>query len=129
MIPCSWAASSASATCLASVNASAQGNRPARQALRQLFAIDELHHHREHVAGLFETMNVRDVRVIQDSERPGLALEPNEAVRIVREQIRQHFDRNVAIEPCCIACPIHLAHAASANCGDDLVGTQTRARN
>jgi hypothetical protein len=39
-------------------------NRSARDVLRQILAFDQLRHQRGHTAGLFEPMDVRDVRMI-----------------------------------------------------------------
>ena len=46
MIPCSCAASSASAICFAMGSASSSGMRAPRDALRQIVALDEFHHER-----------------------------------------------------------------------------------
>ena len=69
MIPCSCAASSASAICFAMGSASSSGIGAARDPLRQVLALDELHHERAHTAALFEAVDVRDVGVIERRER------------------------------------------------------------
>ena len=69
MIPCSCAASSASAICFAMGSASSSGIAPTRDALRQILALDELHHDRAHTATFFEAVDVRDVRVIHGRQR------------------------------------------------------------
>ena len=40
-------------------------DRPARNALRQVLALDEFHHQRTDTVGFFETVNVGDVGMIQ----------------------------------------------------------------
>ncbi len=47
-------------------------------------------------------------------------LEPIKAIRIVRERLRKDFERHVSVE---LGVPrsIHLAHAAFADLGGDLV--------
>ena len=67
-----------------------------------------------------------DVRVIQRGERLGLAREPREAIRIVRERLGQHLDGHVAVE-LRIARAIHLAHAAFANGRCNLVDAEAGA--
>ena len=52
MIPCSCAASSASAICLAIGSASSSGIGAARDALRQVLALDQFHHERDDAAAL-----------------------------------------------------------------------------
>jgi hypothetical protein len=51
------------------------------------------------------------------------AFEARQTVRIRREQLRQHLDRDVAIE-LRIARAIDLAHAPCTNGGDDFVGAE-----
>src|SRR5262245_35191798 len=46
----------------------------------------------------FETVDLRDVRVIQRRERLGFAGEAREPCGIAREQLREHLDRDLAIE-------------------------------
>ena len=43
-------------------------DRPACKALRQILALDQFHHQRAHTAGFFETVNVRDIRMVQGRE-------------------------------------------------------------
>ena len=59
MIPCSCAASSASAICFAIGSASSSGIGAARDALRQIVALDQFHHQRAHAAGFFEPVDRR----------------------------------------------------------------------
>src|SRR5262245_35402215 len=50
------------------------------ETLREVFTLDELHHKRPHTVGLFEAVNVRDVRVIQRGENFGFSLEASETI-------------------------------------------------
>src|SRR6202022_981606 len=80
MIPCSCAASSASAICFAIGSASAIGDRAACNALREVSALDEFHHEGGDASAFFEPIDGGDVRMIQRGERLSLALEAREAV-------------------------------------------------
>ena len=72
MIPCSCAASSASAICFAIGSASSSGIASARNALRQVVALDEFHHEGAHTAGFFEAVDA--ARCADDSARRASAL-------------------------------------------------------
>ena len=60
-------------------------DRPARNALRQVLALDELHHQRTDTVGFFETVDVRDIGMIQ--RREGLRF-ARETVRAVPHRSR-----------------------------------------
>ena len=64
-----------------------------------------------------------DVRVAERRDRARLALEALAQLRIAGERRGQDLDRDHAIEPG-IARPIHFAHAARADEGDDFVGAE-----
>ena len=78
--------------------------------LRQILAFDEFHHEGGHAAALFESVDGRDVRMIQRGEGLGFAGEPGEAFGIVGERLREDLDRDVTIE-LGITRPKDLAHA------------------
>ena len=63
-------------------------DRPARNALRQVLALDEFHHQRTDTVGFFETVDVRDIGMIQRREGLGFAREPREPFGVVRERDR-----------------------------------------
>src|SRR5687767_1172012 len=65
--------------------------------------------------------------MVQSRERLCFAGEAGQAFAIAREDLRQHLDRDVAIE-LRIAGAIHLSHAARAQRSDDFVRTETGAR-
>ena len=95
-------------------------NRPARNALRHVLTLDEFHHQRTDTVGFFETVDLRDVGMIQRCEGLGFAREPCEPLGVARERVRQDFDRDVAIQ-LRIAGAIHLAHTPGPKGGKDFV--------
>ena len=101
-------------------------DRTERDALRQILALDELHHDRTHTATFLEAVDVRDVRVIDGRKRLGFAREPREPVGVAGKRVRQYFQRDIAIE-LRIARPEYFAHPARADAGDDFVDAETRA--
>ncbi len=101
-------------------------DRAERDALRQIVAVDQLHHDGTHTATLFEAVDVRDVRVIDGRQRLRFAREPREPVGIAGERVGQDLQRDVAIE-LRIARTEHLAHPACADAGDDFVDAEARA--
>ncbi len=84
--------------------------------------LHELQHQRSDIAGFFETVDRADVGMIERGEHEGFTLKPGEAIRIVREQVGEDFERDVALQ-LRVARSVHLAHAASAKVRDDFVGT------
>jgi hypothetical protein len=64
----------------------------------RVFQIDEFHDKRADAARLSKPVNLGDVRVAQGGQRLRFALEPGEAIRVVGEEIREDFDRHIAIE-------------------------------
>jgi hypothetical protein len=61
--------------------------RTAAQPLRQVFAVDQLHHERRDRPRLFQAVDVGDVWVIQRRQRLGLALEPRQPFGISGERL------------------------------------------
>src|SRR5207244_12260931 len=97
-----------------------------RDDLRQVVALDQLHDQGTEAAGFLQSVNMRDVRMIERGQRLGFAREPREAIRIVRERVGQNFQRDIAIELGIAGSP-HLPHPAFANRGDDFVDAETGA--
>jgi hypothetical protein len=56
-----------------------------------------------------------------------LALESRQALRVARELIRQDLQRDFAVQSG-IPCAVHIAHAAGAENGNDIVGTEALTR-
>jgi hypothetical protein len=65
-------------------------------------------------------MDLRDMWVVERGEDVCLPLESSEALRIVREEIREDLDRHVAIQTR-VAGTIDLPHPAHADQGEDFV--------
>src|ERR1043166_8903607 len=64
--------------------------------------------------------------MLEGGERLRLSLETREAFGIGREELGQHFQRDVTMQPG-IARAVHLAHAARAERRDHFVGTESKA--
>jgi hypothetical protein len=62
--------------------------------------------------------------MIQRGDRAGFLLEATEAIGVGGKRRGQDFDGDVAAEAR-VPRAIDLAHASGANCGDDLVRTET----
>src|ERR1700682_5132436 len=73
-----------------------------------------------------EAVNVRNVGMIQGREALRFAREPREAVRVVRERVRQDLERDIASE-FRIAGAIHLPHSPFADRGEDVVDAEAHA--
>ena len=125
MIPCSCAASSASAICFAMGNASSSGIAPrAMRCDRSSPSTSSITIARTPPT-LFEAVDVRDVRVIEGRQRLRFACEPRQPVGVAGERVGQDLQRDVAIE-LGIARAEHLAHPAGADAGDDFVDAEAR---
>ena len=97
-------------------------NRSVADPIRERRAIDQFHHDRP----IFKFVDLGDVRMIQHREQLCLAGEARQCSRIARERIRQHFDRDVAIEPGVLRA-IDLPRASRAEEGLNLVTTEAGA--
>ena len=71
-------------------------------------------------------MDLCDVRVVQRRKQLGFAMEPRHTIDVVDTGRPHHFDCDVTVEPA-VSSAIHLAHAARAEDGHDLVGTDASA--
>ena len=126
MIPCSCAASSASAICFAIGQRVRQRDRTLCHAIGERRPFDQFHHQRADVTRVLEAVDVRDVRMVQRSEDFSFALESGQAVDILYHGDRQNLDRDLALEVC-VGRAIDLTHAARAERGQDLVRAETSA--
>ena len=97
--------------------------RSARDPLREVFALDQLHDQCERVARPFEAVNLRDVRMIERGEDFGLALEPRQPLSVLGHVGRQHLEGDLALQRRVLG-PVDLAHAAGAQEGEDFVGAE-----
>ena len=103
-----------------------EGDRPARDPLRQIVTLDQLHHKGAHTAALLDPVDGGDMRMIEGRQRVGFAREPPEALGVVGENLRQDFDRDIAIE-LRIPGPIDFAHSSRADLAEDFVDAQSSA--
>ena len=85
MIPCSCAASSASAICFAIGSASSSGIDPCAMRCGEVFTLDEFHDEGLDAVGVLQPVDRRDVRMIQRGEDFRFALEAGQPVGIRRE--------------------------------------------
>ena len=104
-MPCSCAASSASAICLRDRRALRRAAaRPRRDAVGERLALDELHHERVHAARFLEAVDLRDVGMIERREHLRFALRSAPAARrSAANDVRQDLQRDVAIAASCRA--------------------------
>jgi hypothetical protein len=70
--------------------------RPPRDHLRQVLALDQLHHQRAATVALLETVDGGDVRVVELRQELRLALEARQPVGVGGERRREHLDRHLA---------------------------------
>ena len=63
-------------------------DRSSRDALGERLSLDELEHEVVRVAGLLESVNGRDVRMVQRRQDFGLTSEPRQAFFVLRELVR-----------------------------------------
>ncbi len=102
----------------------APGDRAPCDALREVFALDQLHHEGVRLAALLGAVDLGDVRVVERRQRARFALETRGPIGIGGEILRQDLDRHLPPEPG-IASAIDLAHAALADDGEHFVWAET----
>ena len=100
--------------------------RRARDVIRERLAVHDLEHEEPRPTRFLEAVNARDVRMIERGENLRFALEPRDAIVILRECLGEDLQRDVTIE-FRIAGAVDLAHTAGAERRDDLVGSKTSA--
>ena len=71
---------------------------PVNQPLRKILAFHDLHHEGITGLGVFQTVDVRDVRVIERGQRARFAFEAGQALGISGECRRDDLDGHVAVE-------------------------------
>ena len=101
-------------------------DRPARDALRQIVALDQFHHEGRDAPALFEAVDAGDVGMVQRREHFRFALETREPIVVSGERWRQDLDRDLAFQPG-VGRPIDLAHAPFADLGGDFVDAEAGA--
>jgi hypothetical protein len=101
--------------------------QPARRdEIREALALDQLHGEKADVVVVLDREQRDDVGVVEAGHRARLALESGQAVGVRRHVGRQYLERHLAAEAH-VPGPIHLAHAARAERGDDFVSPQAGA--
>ena len=101
-------------------------NRAAPETIRQRAAFDELEDEKARAVIGLESVNRRDVGMVQRRQQRRLTFESGDAIGVLRERVRQHLDGDFTAE-CGVARLPHLAHATLADGGKNLVVTQSRA--
>jgi hypothetical protein len=104
----------------------ADRNRHSRDSLCQILAFDKFHHEGTNSAGLFESVDLRDIGMVERSERLCLTREPRQSIGVARKGVREDLQRNVAIE-LRVAGAVDLPHATFADQRGDLVEAETSA--
>jgi len=108
-----------------------RGNRPSLQPLRKILSLHQLHGQEMDVRCIvdpraLESVQMRDVRVIEGREHSRLPLEAGEPFGVLRESSGQDLDRDIAPELGVLRA-IDLAHATRADGGGDLEGAKADA--
>ena len=98
----------------------------ASQTFGQVLAVDILEHQGHRVIRLFETVDSRDVWMVERGENLRFAPEAGHSFGILRNGRRQDLDSGVAVQPR-VACAVHLAHSAFTKRADHLIGADSRA--
>src|SRR5262249_58732064 len=101
--------------------------RRVRQARAQGLALEQLRDRIEEVSLAAEVVERQDVGMRERRDRSRFVLEAPGELRVARETLRQHLDRNLASEPG-VPRAVDLAHPARAERAEDLVGTEAGAR-
>jgi hypothetical protein len=96
-------------------------------ALGERGPLNELHHQRATAAGFLETVDLRNMRMIERGEYTRFAAEAGNAIRIGHEGVAQNFERHFALELRVLGA-IDLAHASCAERPDDFIRPESRSR-
>ena len=102
--------------------------RAVREPCLERRTLDHLHDDDLIRADAFESVNGRDVRVIERGEYLRFARKSRDAIRVIGKAVRQDFERNVTTE-LRVASPIHRSHSALADRRGDLVDADAGAWN
>src|SRR6516162_4727296 len=101
-------------------------NRPSRDPLVEVLAVDEFEHEELRAVGFIETVDRTNVRVIEGGEDVCFATEAGDTLGIAREARGQDLQRDVTSE-LDIFRAIHLPHAACTEGRDDFIDTEPSA--
>src|SRR5688572_26259122 len=104
-----------------------QGYRSSEETLLQRLAFDELENQKWCVVSLDEIEERADIGMVHLRDEPRLARVARETIDVVGECRWEHLDGHVASKAR-IARVIHLAHGASTQQRDNLIGPEPAAR-
>ena len=93
---------------------------PPSNAVSKGRPLDQLQYQRASIVSLFETVDSRNVRMVQTGEDLGLSLEPSESVRVSRERLGEDLECDSSVE-LGVGGLVDLPHAAFANEGGHVV--------
>ncbi len=96
------------------------------EPMRKILALDELHDQCGDRAGLFQPVDVGDVRVIERGKRLCFARKSRQTFGIGCKLLGQDLQRDIAIELRVVG-PKHLPHSTCANLSDDFVDAEASA--
>jgi hypothetical protein len=102
-----------------------EGDRAARNPLREVLALDEFHHERGDASTLLEAVDGGDVRIVQGREHFRFALKTREPIVVRCQCRRQDLDRDLALQ-FRVGRPKHLAHSPFTDLGRDVVDAEAR---
>jgi hypothetical protein len=102
-------------------------DRPFDDAIGERHPVDQLQDERGGAACSLHAVDRSDVRKIQRSERPRLAIETRKTLGVHRNRVRKYFDRHLSPEVG-VRGAIDLAHSTNANLVGDLVRADACAR-
>jgi hypothetical protein len=103
-------------------------NGSPRDVIRQRRPLDQLHDEGCSAVALLQTVNGRDVRMIEPGEHFGFALETRQPLAIGRHGLGQHLDGDGALQVgVCRA--VDLTHAARADLAGDFIWAESSARS
>ena len=97
--------------------------RGARDPLRKVLALDQFHDQGVSASGFLESVNRRDVRMIERRERFRFAFEPRQAARVGGKRTWENLDGDLAAQRR-VRRSVHLPHPAFTDQRDDLVGAE-----
>jgi hypothetical protein len=99
----------------------------ARETCGQRLALEQFEHQIISIVLATDVVQAADVRVVQRGDRFGLAGEPCPELGIVRQLRCENLQRYRSVQTC-VAGSIHLAHAPTANQGQDFIWPEARSR-
>ena len=93
--------------------------RPARQTIGQRRTLDQFENEATHTIHGLDSVDGRDVRVVEGRQQPGLALDAGQSLGVGCKFRRQHFQGDASAQPR-VAGLIDVAHPSGAQQPADL---------